>query len=594
MGLLFCFSTTYFEGTSEYFASGVSYLQGPNGNAFKRYRMSSLLHSAAARARQRALLTSICAVSSATRAWENALRAFPGSTSCSGDDGCSLAQRQPLCAPFSKSVNFNIFTVRRPQLPLHLRSPPGCATCNGSGHSAICRVRRTCRHCCCLSDGLPNKFAPKFLHSGVCLLGSYRGSSVETEQGFRRGSAQPRCAFTNTRGPLPVPSVLTLDVALSDNAKSASPMKTKLQFFRRRSSATLRLSRQYGFGSMRLGALALATFIAFPFKDEQESKRALKSQGKGSPVTVGGLAAKCRATCSRVEAGRTPVRLSCQGSMVGSMAEAVHGYILSMRQLTGGHAGGGFVGVFCQASSAADTLWEALKPRLGMLQGAMTEASRALRWGKAKEYLLCSDNPLVVKPYSAYVDLELRGSAGQKRAAVDELFAKAEVYGHSEVSGHKREHTILPAAHSVFYRRAEEGVAEALSGYADSHNGRGQPSALFASDAAAYHGWLAALARSIRTFFFTLASVCQRLVFALPLAAIAATAGFWLYALPYIKAGLQMVGLRGPRVLHWVKVVQRELEEIIFTSVTAAASAAGPTYVKFLQVTRPHYAVCIG
>lgn len=572
--------------------------------------MCSLLHPAAARATRRLLLTSVCAGSNATWGGENALRAFHGSTPCSRYDGWSRAERHRLSAPFPKIVEdglhtascINISSAGRLQLPVHLLSPPGSASCNGSGHSAICRVRRICRHNCCLLDGPPGQLAP--LHAAVCLLGSCKSPSGGTDQAFRGDDAQPRCEFTSTRGALPLPPVLTVDVAQRDNAEAVPPMETDPQFFRRRSLANLRLSRRYGSSSIHVGALAIAALIALPFEAEREREGLFEGQNKGSPVTAGGSAAESRATCCRVEADSTSLRpfsedrpFLCRGSMEGSIAEAVHGYISSIRHLMAGGAGGEAVGGSSQASAAANTVWEALQPRLRLLQGTMTEALTALRRAKAKEYVLCSDSPSVVKPESPYVKLELRGPTGQRRSAVDESAAKSEVYGHSDISGHKREHTALPTSHSLFYRAAEEGVAEASSSPADLHRGPGQQSELFASDTPAYDsgvsrqrgGWLAALARSIRVFFLTLASVCQRLVFAVPLAAIAATAGLWLYALPYIVAGLQMVGLRGQWVLRWAKVAQGELEEIVFTSVTAAASAAGPTYVKFLQwiATRP-------
>ncbi|CDI83413.1 hypothetical protein, conserved [Eimeria acervulina] len=51
---------------------------------------------------------------------------------------------------------------------------------------------------------------------------------------------------------------------------------------------------------------------------------------------------------------------------------------------------------------------------------------------------------------------------------------------------------------------------------------------------------------------------------------------------------LRKLGVGGHWVPHWEAIAQRELEEVIFTAVTAAASAAGPTYVKFLQVYRAY------
>ncbi|KAL8429849.1 hypothetical protein ACSSS7_006297 [Eimeria intestinalis] len=53
---------------------------------------------------------------------------------------------------------------------------------------------------------------------------------------------------------------------------------------------------------------------------------------------------------------------------------------------------------------------------------------------------------------------------------------------------------------------------------------------------------------------------------------------------PYISAGLRLVGVDKKRVLLWDAAAQHELQEVMFTAITAAASAAGPTYVKFLQL----------
>ncbi|CDJ64454.1 hypothetical protein, conserved [Eimeria necatrix] len=124
----------------------------------------------------------------------------------------------------------------------------------------------------------------------------------------------------------------------------------------------------------------------------------------------------------------------------------------------------------------------------------------------------------------------------------------------------------------------------------------GQPQ-LFCADAAVgpvagaecSRGWLAELGETVGFFFRMVASVLQRLLYVLPLALIVGAAGFWLLTLPFVSGCLQMLGLRGQRVAHWESVLQRELEEVIFTAVTAAASAAGPTYVKLLQwiATRP-------
>ncbi|KAL8450940.1 hypothetical protein Emag_003046 [Eimeria magna] len=49
------------------------------------------------------------------------------------------------------------------------------------------------------------------------------------------------------------------------------------------------------------------------------------------------------------------------------------------------------------------------------------------------------------------------------------------------------------------------------------------------------------------------------------------------------------MGVDENRVLRWDAAAQHELKEAMFTAVTAAASGAGPTYVKFLQwvATRP-------
>ncbi|KAL8439932.1 hypothetical protein Efla_004857 [Eimeria flavescens] len=101
--------------------------------------------------------------------------------------------------------------------------------------------------------------------------------------------------------------------------------------------------------------------------------------------------------------------------------------------------------------------------------------------------------------------------------------------------------------------------------------------------------WFTAFLEALGTFFNIFISVCQRLLFVVPLALAAATAGFWLVTVPYITAGLELIGVEKNWVLQWDAAAQHELKEVIFTSITAAASAAGPTYVKFLQwiATRP-------
>lgn len=96
--------------------------------------------------------------------------------------------------------------------------------------------------------------------------------------------------------------------------------------------------------------------------------------------------------------------------------------------------------------------------------------------------------------------------------------------------------------------------------------------------------WLTAWYRAFALFFRTVGSALMRLLYVVPLGITAATAGLWLLGLPYLSACLRKLGVGGHWVPHWEAIAQRELEEVIFTAVTAAASAAGPTYVKFLQV----------
>ncbi|XP_026191155.1 uncharacterized protein LOC34622860 [Cyclospora cayetanensis] len=110
-------------------------------------------------------------------------------------------------------------------------------------------------------------------------------------------------------------------------------------------------------------------------------------------------------------------------------------------------------------------------------------------------------------------------------------------------------------------------------------------------------GGIASWFRPLGFFFGMAASVCQRLLYVVPLAFSAAVAAFWLLLLPIVSSALHFCGLESEKVVHWESVAQRELEEVIFTAVTAAASAAGPTYVKFLQwiATRPdlfHESLC--
>ncbi|KAL8454911.1 hypothetical protein Emag_001277 [Eimeria magna] len=97
--------------------------------------------------------------------------------------------------------------------------------------------------------------------------------------------------------------------------------------------------------------------------------------------------------------------------------------------------------------------------------------------------------------------------------------------------------------------------------------------------------WFAEHSRELGVFFRIFISVCQRLLFVVPLAFAAVTAGFWLVMVPYISAGLLLVGLDKNLVIRWDAAAQYELREVMFTAITAAASAAGPTYVKFLQRT---------
>ncbi|CDJ54277.1 Probable ubiquinone biosynthesis protein ubiB, related [Eimeria brunetti] len=110
-------------------------------------------------------------------------------------------------------------------------------------------------------------------------------------------------------------------------------------------------------------------------------------------------------------------------------------------------------------------------------------------------------------------------------------------------------------------------------------------------------GWLTASYRALASLFRTMGSVLLRLLYVVPLGLTAAAAGFWLLGLTHISACLRAMGLGGCWLLQWESTVRRELEEVIFTAVTAAASAAGPTYVKFLQwiATRPdlfHESLC--
>ncbi|OEH74834.1 hypothetical protein cyc_06767 [Cyclospora cayetanensis] len=106
-------------------------------------------------------------------------------------------------------------------------------------------------------------------------------------------------------------------------------------------------------------------------------------------------------------------------------------------------------------------------------------------------------------------------------------------------------------------------------------------------------GGIASWFRPLGFFFGMAASVCQRLLYVVPLAFSAAVAAFWLLLLPIVSSALHFCGLESEKVVHWESVAQRELEEVIFTAVTAAASAAGPTYVKFLQARAVHVSCCI-
>ncbi|KAL8269412.1 hypothetical protein Esti_006650 [Eimeria stiedai] len=93
--------------------------------------------------------------------------------------------------------------------------------------------------------------------------------------------------------------------------------------------------------------------------------------------------------------------------------------------------------------------------------------------------------------------------------------------------------------------------------------------------------WFAALSKAFIVFLDLFISVCERLFFVVPLAFVAAIAGFRLVALPYVLAGLWLVGVSKSRIFRWDAAAEHKLKEVIFTAITAAASAAGPTYVKF-------------
>ncbi|CDJ27564.1 uncharacterized protein EMH_0088790 [Eimeria mitis] len=242
-------------------------------------------------------------------------------------------------------------------------------------------------------------------------------------------------------------------------------------------------------------------------------------------------------------------------------------------------------GGYLQAKDAAHRLWFALQHHLKIVGSAVNQAGELVRLSNEKACGSCGSETMQA------VMQAVQGSPSPGKQAVREK----DTDGECNIFSGRRSWTAHGAA---FYRKALVGslAAECSSGL-QFHPG--QPTLFDAH--AAYNeneahkscGWLMATYNALASFFRTLGSALLRLIYVLPLGITAAIAGFWLLGLPYISACLRTVGLGG----NWEAIAQRELEEVIFTAVTAAASAAGPTYVKFLQwiATRPdlfHESLC--
>ncbi|CDI80344.1 hypothetical protein, conserved [Eimeria praecox] len=337
-------------------------------------------------------------------------------------------------------------------------------------------------------------------------------------------------------------------------------------------------------------AAAAAAFV-FPIKwsrDGDASYEGISTNDSGAPKTGDGPAAHY----ITAKYDREDVNCLCWGAchpwrpvlhtviLIGRGLEALQQYFSRPTEQRGGAADSVF-GSLSRLEDAAQRLWLVLQYHLTRVGSSVKQAIGNTRLPKDK---VCSSVGTGSTRNILSVEEQLSGQRelGEKHAD-----------GERSAVSERRSWAIHCSA------SCRKALVGGLAGSAQCSSGvqyhPGQPK-LFDANAAYSEpdvhktcGWLAASYSALAQFFRTIGSVLLRLLYVVPLALTAATAGFWLLGLPYLSACLRTVGLRGNWVLHWEAVAQRELEEIIFTAVTAAASAAGPTYVKFLQwiATRP-------
>lgn len=525
---------------------------------------------------------------------------------------------------------------------LFSRFPASCRRCITRARSIASNLHWKYSTKCSVADVVSGHLVPGSPLSGADSVMTCRQSLVASEEcggRFRvqlgcelpfRAGRQPPLRFGRQPSAVPESGVKAADgadlivsvhpsgVPTVCSLREASQLGTEhlsLGHFTRPSGAEG--EHLYGAGSAPIIAIAIGTAIVIPLGREQESDTNAEGEmttAAGAVRPVGFRANGSAAGCS-LEGKCTLFHIPSQWRplfyadvLFGATAEALRQHFGDLKRRAAGDSDCRSIGFSdcgsavsaCRSNGGSDRLERNLQFLLGRLQARLTalvsSISRPLetiRLPAKRANALRNGGIQLATSEAAQGIVELQVPCHRQSICNEAATGGAESDGDFSTNAGRRDHTTQLAVHTACQTGMRQGFGEAASCSADAGLPRGQPKPLAAHSADRHPdgagqtvGWWAALASAIGLFLRTLASVCQRLLFVVPLALAATTAGLGLLTLPYVSAGLQMVGLGEQRVLGWEAVVHRELEEVIFTAVTAAASAAGPTYVKFLQVIR--------
>ncbi|CDJ57300.1 hypothetical protein, conserved [Eimeria maxima] len=280
-------------------------------------------------------------------------------------------------------------------------------------------------------------------------------------------------------------------------------------------------------------------------------------------------------------------------TLIGRGLQALQQYIIVLtEQLGGGH--GGLLGAPMRVKDASRLLWQVFQDPLEIMGSAVNQALGVVILHKDKVCNnTCPEAINKIQPVQGDHSSEKR-QVGEKHADANSNTFSGEWALDTSCTRFRPDTWVgdLPedveCSPGVQHHSAQPKMLDSSAPSSESGSCVGVNHLL---------SMLMASYRALLLFIRTFGSVLLRLIHVVPLGLTAATAGFWLLGLPYLSVCLRTIGLGSNWVLHWEAIAQRELEEVMFMAVTAAASAAGPTYVKFLQwiATRPdlfHESLC--